>query len=207
MLGRDPADHADPVDPLQPLGLVQRCELRAEDRLALDAEFLGDRRAGDHVVAGDHPHPDVRRLCILHRRLGLGARRVDHADEARHLEALDVAEEIAVGVERGRVEVAVRRCHHPETGLAHPLHVRLRSAAQVLVPGNARSGRQRARRVAHHRGRGSLDVAAHDLLTRGVCRLREGRHQFVRGVKRQRRQTRVLIAGGVDVDSRLVGEH
>ena len=47
------------------LRLVQRGELGAEDRLALDAELLGDRGAGDHVVAGDHPHADVRLLGVV----------------------------------------------------------------------------------------------------------------------------------------------
>ena len=39
------------------------------------------------VVAGDHPHADVRGLGVGHRLLGLVARRIDHADEARHLAA------------------------------------------------------------------------------------------------------------------------
>ena len=66
----------------EPLLLGQRGEVGAQDRLAGDAELLGDRRAGDHVVAGDHAHPDVRRLGVGDRRLRLVARRVDHADEA-----------------------------------------------------------------------------------------------------------------------------
>ena len=115
-----------PVDPLEPLvDSSSAGELRAEDRLALDPELLGDRRAGDHVVAGDHP----TRMCAgcASSTAGFDSARggVDHADEARHLEALDVAEQVAVGVERVRVEVAVRRRHDPEAGLAHPLHVRL----------------------------------------------------------------------------------
>ena len=37
--------------------------------------------------------------------------------------------------------------------------------------------------------------------------LREGRHQLVGRVERQRRQARVALAGRVDVEARLVGEH
>jgi hypothetical protein len=49
--------------------LAQRGELGAQHRLARDAELLGDRRAGDHVVAGDHPHPDVGGLRVADRAL------------------------------------------------------------------------------------------------------------------------------------------
>jgi hypothetical protein len=51
----DTADDADPVDPRQSLGLLERSEFRAEDRLPLDPELLRDRRAGNHIVPGHHP--------------------------------------------------------------------------------------------------------------------------------------------------------
>ena len=54
---------------VQALGLVERGELGAEDRLAVDPEFLGDRGAGDHVVAGDHAHADVGLLGVGDRLL------------------------------------------------------------------------------------------------------------------------------------------
>jgi hypothetical protein len=108
----DYADPVDPVDPVEPLRLVERGELGAEDRLTVDPKLIGYRRAGDHVVAGDHPHPDVGRLRVRDRRLGLGAWRVDHADETRHLEALDVRQQVAAGVERHGVEIAVRGRRH-----------------------------------------------------------------------------------------------
>ena len=147
VLGGDAADDADRVDPLEALGLVERGELGAEDRLALDPELLGDRRAGDHVVAGDHPHADVRLLGVGHRLLGLGARRVDHPDEARDLEAVDVAEQVAVGVERRRVEVAEARGHHAQPVLPHPLDVGLAPGAQLRRPrGCSRRRTARSRR-------------------------------------------------------------
>ena len=67
MLGGDPSDDADPLDSREPLGLVERGELRAENRLALDPELLRDRRAGDHIIARDHAHADVRLLGVLDR--------------------------------------------------------------------------------------------------------------------------------------------
>ena len=86
VLRRDAADDADRVDAVEPLLLRQRGEVGAEHRIAGDAELLRDRGAGDDVVAGDHPHPDVRRLRVGDGGLRLLARRVDHRDEARHLE-------------------------------------------------------------------------------------------------------------------------
>ena len=96
------------------LRLRERRELGSQDRLSGDPELFGDRRAGDHVVTRHHPHADVGCLRVGDRALRLVTRRVEHADEARHLELDDVGEQVAVGVEVGRVEVAVGRGHHPK---------------------------------------------------------------------------------------------
>ena len=61
--------------------------------------------------------------------------------------------------------------------------------------------------MAHDRGRGALDVAADDFLARTVGRLGERGHQLVRRVEGQRRQPRVLLPRGVDVEAGLVREH
>ena len=88
---------------------------------------------GGDVVAGDHPHPDVGALRVEDRRLGLLARRVDHADQGGQLEIGDVAEQVALGVERGRVEVAEGRGHHPVPFALHAgdgvVRLALRSAS------------------------------------------------------------------------------
>ena len=81
VLGRDPADHPDVVDAGQPLFLAECGEFGAEHGGSGDAELPGDRRPGGDVVAGDHPHPDVRVLRVQDGRLGLVAGRVDHGDQ------------------------------------------------------------------------------------------------------------------------------
>ena len=118
--------------------LVERRELRAEDRLAVDAELLGDRAAGDDVVAGDHPYADVRFLGVCDGGLRFFAGRVDHRDQACHLEVLHVVEQVAVGVEHGRVQIAIAGGHHAQPVLAHPRDVLIRTLRQVVVPGDAR---------------------------------------------------------------------
>ena len=149
VLGRDPADDADLVDPRQPLGLVERGELRAEDRLARRSRAASAIAA---PVMTSSPVTIRTRMCALcasaHRRLGLRAGRVDHADEARHLEALDVAEQVAVGVERAGVEVAVGGGHDAQAGLAHPAHARLCATAQIRRP----TGRPAPRTARSTRG-------------------------------------------------------
>ena len=63
-------------------------EVGSQDGLAADPDLLGDGGPGGDVVAGDHPDPDVGRLGLGHCRLGLGPGRVDHPDQAGHLEVL-----------------------------------------------------------------------------------------------------------------------
>ena len=110
----------------QTLGLAHRGELRTEDRLPVDPELLRDRRAGDDVVTGDHPNSDVSLLGVLDGLLRRRARRVDHPHEARHLDAVDIAQQVAIGVERRRVNVADAAGHHAQALLLHPLDVSLR---------------------------------------------------------------------------------
>ena len=81
-------------------------------------ELRGDRGPGDDVIAGHHPHPDVRLLGVGDRGLGLLARRVDHPDQAGHLQVLDQGEQIAVRVEAGRVEIPDGAGHDPQARLS-----------------------------------------------------------------------------------------
>ena len=195
------------VDSGEALRLGQRSEVGAENRLARDVELLGDRGAGDDVVTGHHPHPDVRRLRVGDRGLRLLARRVDHADQARHLQALDQGEQIAVRVEAGRVQIAERAGHHPQTEPTHALDLLVGPLSERVVPGDACAVGQRGRRPAHHGGRGTLDVAPHDVIAGCVLGLIEGRHQLVARVERQRGETRQLLARPVDVQPGLVREY
>ena len=88
----DAAHDADRVDPIPPLLFRQRSEVRTENRLAIDTELLGNRGAGDHVIAGDHAHPDMRLLRVRNGCLGFGSGRIDHGHQAGHLKIMNVAQ-------------------------------------------------------------------------------------------------------------------
>ena len=81
----------------QPLRLGEGREVGAQDGLSGNAELGGDSCPGDDVVAGDHAHLDVGGLGVAHRRLRLLTGRVDHADQAGHLQRLDQGQQVAAG--------------------------------------------------------------------------------------------------------------
>ena len=143
----DPPDHADVVDPGQPFGFRQRREVGAENGLTGDPELLGDRGTGRDVVAGHHPDPDVRGLGPGDRSLGLGARRIDHPDQTRHLQTGHVGEQVTVrhrtsSGSRSRTAAAMTRCPAPSI---RTMWDSARSAS-VGVPGDRRrlaTGRSR----------------------------------------------------------------
>ena len=207
MLGRHAADDADVVDAPQPLRLAHRGELGAQHRLAGDAELLGDGGAGGDVVAGHHAHADVGALRVAHGRLGLLARRVDHADDRRQLEVGDVAQEVALGVERGRVQVADGRGHHPVALAGHADHGVVRLLLEGVVQRHGLAVGEGARGAVEHGRRRALDEAAHHALARGVGGGAERGHELVDGVERQGGQPREALAAGVDVQPGLVAEH
>ena len=70
------------------------------------------------------------------RHRGL-AGRVDHGDDRDHLEVGDVAEQVAVGVERRGVEIAERGGHDPLPLALHAGDGVLGPLLQGLVPGHA----------------------------------------------------------------------
>ena len=82
----------------------------------------------------------------LHRRF---AGRIDHGDDGRHLEIGDVAQQVAVGVERGGIEIAERRGHH---ALPLALHAGDRVVG-LLLAGSRPTARWRPRRGQWRRGR------------------------------------------------------
>ncbi len=101
------------VDAVVALLVGEGGEVGAEHGFAVDAELLGDGCAGDDVVAGDHADPDVGSLRVRDGGFGFFAGRVDHGDQAGHFEVVNVAEQVAVGIEVGGVEVAVGGGHDP----------------------------------------------------------------------------------------------
>ena len=142
VLGSDPAHDPDVVDPGQPISVGEGGEVGSEHRLAGDTQLLGDRRPGGDVVAGDHAHADVGGLRLLDGGFGFSPGRIDHPDKAGHLQVVHVREQIALGVERGGVDVSHGGGHDalPESG--HPLDVSLGPGGQVRVPGNRRAARE-----------------------------------------------------------------
>ncbi len=67
------------------LRIVQPVEIGAGQHAVrvCQPDLCGDGGGGAGMVAGDHLHPDARRPAFGHGGNGLGARRVDQADEAK----------------------------------------------------------------------------------------------------------------------------
>ena len=207
MLGRDASDDTDVVDAGESLGFGECGKVGAEDRRARDTELLGDRRAGRHVVAGDHADTDVSSLSGGDGGLRFSPGRVDHADEARHLQAGNVSEQVTVGVEDAAIEVTGRGGHDPMAGALHPFHFGRRTLDVLRAPRNGAGAGQYARRPIHHRRRRTFDEATHHGPAVAIDRVIERRHQLVSGIKWQRRPARQPFTGGIDVDPGLVGEN
>ena len=101
VLGRHPGAHADVVDLRGQLLVGHALELVTGDDPAVDAELGGDGAGGGGVVAGDHLHRDAGRAAQPDRVAGLGAGRVDDADEGVEGEVVDPA----VGIDDGAAGV------------------------------------------------------------------------------------------------------
>ena len=183
--------------------VAQGSEVGPEHRLAWDAELLGDGGSGDHVVARDHADPDAGLLA----RRGRPPRTPRGEDRPwRRCDAIsqlgDVAEQVTLGVEGRRVEVADGRGHHP---LPLALHAGITASSrpllQALVPRHAAAPGRRSRGPLHHRRRRALDEAADHVVAGGVGRRVERRHQLVGGVERQRGQPRQRLPGWLSMSS------
>ncbi len=159
-------DHADVVDARQTLLITERSELSSEHGRARDAELLGDGCSGDHIVTGDHPDADAGVLGVVDRLHRGIAGWVDHGDERCHLEIGDVAEQIAVGVEGGRVEIADGCCHDPISLTLHAGDGTVCLLLQGLVPRHAGTTDAGRRGALQHGRCGSFHEAAHHALSR-----------------------------------------
>ena len=207
MLGGDATDDADAVDPLS--RSCSSSAAKSAPRIA--SPSIPSCLAIAAPVTTSSPVTIRTRMCALwascDRLLGLGARRVDHPDQARHLEPLDVGQQIAVGVERRRIEVTEAGRHHPQPVLLHPLDVLLRAGAQIVVPGDALPGRQRASpRDPCTAGAAPLTKQRTTSCPDASNVVGEHRHQLVGRVERQRRHARVALARAVEVEPGLVAE-
>ena len=148
----------------QELVVGHRCELRAGERPALDAELLGDRGGGGGVVAGDHPDLDAGRVALGDRGLRLGAGRVDDAD---HGEQRQVGAPAGADRRPGRTVPGRSRAGRPPS----PAHRSWPSGRWRRARGDG-CRRSPATRLAVGRPEGpaavdqdvggALDVAAHD---------------------------------------------
>ena len=161
VLGCDASDHADVVDAGQALLVTEGGEVGSEHRYAGDAELCSDGRSGDHVVAGHHPHSNPGVLGVVDGLHGRVAGRIDHRDDGRHLEIGDVAEQVAVGVERGGVEIADRCGHDPIPLTLHAGDGAVGLLLQGVVPRHDGAGHAGGGRPVEHGGRGTLHEATH----------------------------------------------
>ena len=186
--------------------LGHRREVGAEDGLSGDAELLGDRRAGDHVVSGDHPHADVGVLGGPDRVQRLGAGRIDHPDQRRHLQVLDQRQQVALGVEvpgsRSFMAAAMMRRPLPPSRSISSLARSFCSSPQGTLSPLARA--DVARPITA--GAAPLTKTRTTGLPDSSLAFAEGGHELVRGIERQRREPGVRLLGAFDVQLRLVPE-
>ena len=160
------------------------------------------------MVAGDHAHLDPRAVTLGDGVLGLGARWVDDADHGQDRQVVHLVDQLALGIERLRVEVAACHHHHTLAHLRHPV-VFLHRHALVLFddrlhvaarqPERAAAGDQHVRRT--------LDKAADHLFALGILHLVEGGHELVVGVKRHLGHARVHLPCAFDADTALLRQH
>ena len=208
VLGGDPGDHPDIGQLPEQLVVAHRRELGAGDRAPLDPELAADRRGGRGVVARDHPHADPRALAPRDRIPRLRPGRVDDPDHREEREVLDEAQQVAVAIERGGVEVTLRDDHHALAALRHAV-VRLEGQVPVVVGDRHErpvGAPERPTARDQHVGR-ALHVAADDLPPARFGHLVERRHELVLGVERDLGEPRVRGAGLVHVQPALGAEH
>ena len=160
------------------------------------------------MVAGDHPDPDAGVAALGDGRLSLGARRVDDADHREQRQLLDQIDQLAVGANRPRLEVALRDHHDAFTG-RRDLVVGLDREVPVVV-GDRHQG---AVGISDRGGSsdqdvgGTLDVATDDGAAVVPRHLVERRHELVLGVERHLGDSWKRGPGLVDVEASLGAQH
>src|SRR4029450_1995072 len=111
---------------------AHRSEHGAGNGPTLDAELSGDRSRGRRMVTSDHPHPDAGTPALGDGGLRLGPGRIDDPDHREQGEILHEIDQVATGVERRGIEVALGHQHYALTGLDQA-GVRLQGQRAVLV--------------------------------------------------------------------------
>ena len=208
VFGRHAGDDTDLVQLLLQLVVGNGGKLRACERPARDAQLLADGRRRHGMVAGDHAHLDAGAVALGNGVLGLGARRVDDADHRQQRQVVHQVDQLGLGVERLRVEVAACHHHHALAHLRHPV-VFLHRQALVLFDDRLHVAARQPERAAagdQHIGR-TLDKAADHLFALGILHLVEGGHELVVGVERHLGHARVHLPRAFDADAALLRQH
>ena len=173
-----------------------------------DAELAGDGGGGGGVVAGDHPDPDAGLAALGDGGFGLGPGWVDDPGHGQQGQVGDQAEQVAGGVEAGRVQVPGGHHHDPLAPLGHAVIglggqgavvVGDRDQGPIRVPVGPATGDQ-------HIG-GALDIAAHHRLAARAGHVVEGGHELVVRIKGDLSDPGVAGPGLVDVQPTLGREH
>ena len=103
VLGGDAGEHRGFLDALRKLGDANPVEFGASQHHSFQAQFAGDGGGGDGVVAGDHLDLDAGLLAQANRVAGLGAGRIDDADQSDQSELLRPGQQVG-----GRVKLVCR---------------------------------------------------------------------------------------------------
>ena len=141
--------------------------------------------------------------------LGLGARRIDDADEGQQREVADQRQQVGEAGRSRRVEVALGGRHDPQALRAEALVLRDVLGSRTCVDRHRcrPSGLDGVRGPRQQLVGRALDVAADDVLAVLVLHGVERGHELVRGVERDLGDARVLLAGQHGVDAALGREH
>ena len=186
-------------------------ELGAGDHARPEAELVGDRPGGHGVVAGDHPDVDPGGVGDADGVDGLGAQRVDDADERDQHEVVHLAHRIVErrghGVGR-EVADGERQDAQPALGQlpvgVEQLVADLLDRDLLAVPQRRRAAvDDDVRRTLHADEVGFVEDAPGDPVGAVV----ERRHELVLGVERHRRPPGQGPAGLLGVDTDLGGQH
>ena len=208
VLGGDPGDDADLVEPAGEVVVVRDpVQVGAGDRVAGDAEVGGDGPGGHRVVTGDHPDSDARVAALGDGLAGLGAGRVDDADERDEHDPVEQVHRVLGALDVVGGEVARPEGEHP-----HALLGQLGVAAGVALAGGVVQGQdlgaaEVAVGAAGQHVRCALDEAPDDVATGPVGPVVESGHELVVGVERHLRHPRPLPAKRPGVDATLLGQH